>query len=37
VLIDHDGRIASGTEAGRQNILALAGMRPAAVAAASGV
>src|SRR5262249_14269859 len=37
VLIDSNGRIVSGTEGGRPNILALGGIRPAAVAAASGI
>ena len=37
VLIDRDGRIASGTEGGRPNILTLAGINPAAVPAAAGV
>src|SRR5262249_47097639 len=37
VLIDSDGRIASGTEGGRPNVLALAGIRPAAMPAASGI
>src|SRR5262249_23183953 len=37
VLIDGDGRIASGTEGGRPNILALAGIRPAPVPAAAAV
>jgi peroxiredoxin len=37
VLIDSDGRIASGTEGGRPNVLTLAGIHPAPVPAAAGV